>query len=189
MGAPFFFLKGDAAILDRIRRGDDSALVTLYRENRRPINAYIGRNSGTRDDAEDMLQEALVILWERVRAGKFEYKARLNTFIYATVKNMWHRRLARASRETATKEGNDDPPAEQLSPLEQLVAHEESRIVRAALDVLGEPCRKLLLLFYWEERSMEEIAVELGFANAATAKSKKYQCKKLLEQELRGSWL
>ncbi|MGB6649412.1 MAG: sigma-70 family RNA polymerase sigma factor, partial [Bacteroidota bacterium] len=49
---------------------------------------------------------------------------------------------------------------------------------------LGEPCRTLLLLFYWEERSMGEIAVELGFANADTAKSKKYQCKKALEKLL-----
>jgi len=57
--------------------------------------------------------------------------------------------------------------------------------VRDALDRLGEPCRTLLILFYWEEASMEEIASRLGFANAETAKSKKYQCKKALEQILR----
>jgi DNA-directed RNA polymerase specialized sigma24 family protein len=37
------------------------------------VTAFVLRNSGTQDDAEDMLQEALVILWERVRSGRFEY--------------------------------------------------------------------------------------------------------------------
>ena len=54
--------------------------------------------------------------------------------------------------------------------------------VRSALDRLGDPCRTLLILFYWEEASMEEIARQLGLANAATAKSKKYQCKEQLKR-------
>jgi len=47
---------------------------------------------------------------------------------------------------------------------------------------IGNPCHDLLLLYYWEERTMEEIALKLGFANADTVKSKKYQCKKILEK-------
>jgi DNA-directed RNA polymerase specialized sigma24 family protein len=39
-------------------------------------------------------------------------------------------------------------------------------------------------LFYWDEYSLEEIAAAMGFANAETVKSKKYQCKKALEQYL-----
>jgi DNA-directed RNA polymerase specialized sigma24 family protein len=53
--------------------------------------------------------------------------------------------------------------------------------VKLALTKLGEPCKTLLILFYWEEASMEQIASRLGFANAETAKSKKYQCKKALQ--------
>ena len=59
---------------------------------------------------------------------------------------------------------------------------EQSVAVRNALDRLGEPCRSLLVLFYWEEASMDEIARRLGLANAATAKSKKYQCKEQLKR-------
>jgi len=184
MGQPLLFLSTDARVLDLIRRGDEEGLVVLYRSNRKPITAFVTRNNGTADDAEDMLQEALVILWERVRSGRFEYAARLNTFIFATVKNMWLRRLERKRREVPKGPDSDGPHSEDASPFELLVEQERTTAVQRALEALGEPCRKLLLLFYWEELSMEEISRQMGFANAETVKSKKYQCKKALQKLL-----
>ena len=99
MAAPPFFASSDARILDRIRKGDEEALVGLFRDNRGPVLALVRHNSGTAADADDTLQEALVTLWERVRTGRFHYSARLGTFVYATARNMWLRRLARGRRE------------------------------------------------------------------------------------------
>ena len=179
------FRNEDARLLDRIRRGDDEALVSLYRQSRRSVAALIMRNSGTERDAEEVLQEALVILWERVRQGRYRYSARLETFLFATAKNLWLRRLARARRETPRDLGADERAADDPSPLDILIEREESAVIGEALARLGEPCRRLLILFYWEEASMEEIAVRLGFANPDTAKSKKYQCKKALQEILK----
>jgi RNA polymerase sigma factor (sigma-70 family) len=181
MRTPLQFLSTDARILEMLRQGDEEALVMLYRSNRRPVTAFVLGNKGTRDDAEDMLQEALVVLWERVRSGQFVYSAKLDTFVFATVKNMWMRRLFRKRREVSEGNRPDDSPDDAASALDDMITGEESRIVREALNDLGEPCRNLLLLFYWEELAMDEIAARLGFANAETAKSKKYQCKKALQ--------
>ncbi|HEY6952450.1 MAG TPA: sigma-70 family RNA polymerase sigma factor [Bacteroidota bacterium] len=185
MSSRLLFFNEDARILDMIRKGDEEALVRLYDSNRRMVSAFVARNNGTHDDEEDMLQEALVILWERVRSGKFEYSSKLSTFLFATVRNIWFRRLARAKREIPTDFEADDRPDQEDSILDTLIENEESAAVRAAMERIGEQCRQLLLLFYWEERSMEEIAIKLGFANADTVKSKKYQCKKLLENVLK----
>jgi len=184
MKTPLLFMDEDTHILNGIRTGDETALVQLYRSNRKSITAFLLRNNGTADDAEDMLQEALVILWERVRAGRHEYSARLSTFIFATVRNLWLRRLARKRRESPAAHPEDDFADGSLSTLDQMIDEERTESVRSALEALGEPCRTLLLLFYWEELSMEDIARRLGFANADTAKSKKYQCKKSLKDLL-----
>jgi RNA polymerase sigma factor (sigma-70 family) len=149
------------------------------------VASLVTRNNGTADDAEDILQEAIVTLWERVRTGRFEYSARLSTFLYATARNLWMRRLARARREPAANGANSEMGSGDPDPLELMVEGEEATIVGNALERLGEPCKKLLVLFYWEERTMEEIAAALGFVNADSAKSKKYQCKKALEKLLR----
>ncbi len=184
MAPSLLFLNRDAKILDLMRKGDEEALVMLYHDTRTMVASYVTRNSGTADDAEDMLQEALVILWERVKGGRFEYAAKLSTFVFATVRNLWSRRLARMRRETALPEEND-PPADDALVLDDLIEHEGHELLRQAMTQIGEVCRKLLLLFYWEERPLEEIAVTMGFANADTAKSKKYQCKKSLEKTLK----
>lgn len=185
MASPLFFLNADARVLDLIRKGDEKALVMLYNSNRTMIASYVTRNNGSADDAEDMLQEAVVVLWERIRSGQFEYSAKLSTFIYATVKNMWSRRLARKRKETPTDIDPEQHSDDSSSALELLIESEQAKLVQDALAKIGEQCRKLLLLFYWEELSMEEIAVHMGFANADTVKSKKYQCKKALEQMVR----
>ena len=184
MKSSHFFLTNDAKILDLIRKGDEEALVMLYDSNRRSIVTLVMRNNGAADDAEDVLQESLIVLWERVRAGKFEYKAKLSTFIYATAKNLWSQKLRRKGREIAGELDPDGPEDLAPSPLENLIASEQAALVSEALGKIGEQCRKLLLLFYWDELSMDEIAVKLGFANADTAKAKKYQCKKALEAAL-----
>ena len=185
MSSRLLFLNDDARVLDMIRNGDEKALVLLYESNRKMISAFIARNNGTHDDYEDMLQEALVVLWERVRAGRFEYSSKLSTFLFGTVKNIWLRRLAKAKREIPTDLQSDDQADPTGSVLDTMIENEETAAVRNALEKIGEQCKKLLLLFYWEECSMEEIAGKLGFANAETVKSKKYQCKKSLEKVLK----
>ncbi|MEW5800054.1 MAG: sigma-70 family RNA polymerase sigma factor [Bacteroidota bacterium] len=186
MKSPLQFFNTDSKILDLMKKGDEEALVMLYEANRRMVQSYVSRNSGNDDDAEDLLQEAVVIVWERVRAGTFEYSAKLSTFVYATVQNMWRRKLARAKRETPTEFTILNDPEESVSFLDELIENEVSKQIAAALVKLGEPCKTLLMLFYWEECSMEEIAKRMKFANADTAKSKKYQCKKAMEEILVG---
>jgi RNA polymerase sigma factor (sigma-70 family) len=183
MSAPLAYLNQDTRVLDMIRRGDEEGLVLLQRSSRNAVHSFILRNSGTRDDAADALQESLVILWERVRSGRFEQTAKLETFIFATAKYLWLRRLARKRREVTGTDPDETADAD-LSPLEAMIESEQALRVKDALQRLGEPCRTLLLLFYWEEESMDRIAHRMGFANADTAKSKKYQCKKALQHLL-----
>jgi RNA polymerase sigma factor (sigma-70 family) len=185
MQKQLFFLNNDSKLLDALRNGDEEALAELFRQNRRPITSLVTRNQGSEDDAEDVLQEAVVVLWQRVRSGSFEYQSKLSTFLYATAKNIWSRRLARQRRELPAAEETLDMAAGDATPLEEMEENERVMAVQKAMEQIGNPCRDLLLLFYWEEQSMEEIAVKLGFANADTVKSKKYQCKKSLEHLLR----
>jgi RNA polymerase sigma factor (sigma-70 family) len=149
------------------------------------VTALVTRSHGTIDDANDVLQDALIVLWERVRQGRFEARAKLSTFVYATAKNIWLRQLARRRREVATDMQPDFNAAGDPSPLEEMMETEAAQRIAGALSHLGEPCKSLLTLFYWEEASMQEIAERLGFANAETAKSKKYQCKQALHKLLR----
>ncbi len=177
-------LEREEALLDRIRNGEMAALLELYRSGRNTIRAFVTRNSGSADEAEDILQEALVVFWQRVRADRFEPRAQPGTFLFATARNLWFRQLARKKRERAINPGDLQTEDGSTSPLDTMVATEDSQKVQEALTQLPEQCRLLLIAFYWEELSMEEIAVRFNYANAQTAKSKKYQCKRILKELL-----
>lgn len=174
----------EQSLFNRIRDGDMSALTTLYHENRAPINSLVTRNSGSRDDSDDILHEALIILWQRIRAGRFDLRAKMGTFLYATARNLWLRRLARRRQEPVADLASHEMADESPSVLEVMAETEASAAVRRSLDRLPDPCRSLLIAYYWEELPMTLIAERFGLANAATAKAKKYQCKEQLKKIL-----
>ncbi len=180
----FALFSSDENILERIREGDEKVLVTLYNANKRMIISFITKHNGTLEDAEDMLQEVLVIFWQKVRSGKYEHAAKISTFLYATVRNLWFRKLSQTKKIISINDEVETLPSEEHSIISILIEKETIDAVQIALQKLGEPCKTILLLFYWEESSMEEIAQRTGFANAETVKSKKYQCKKMLEKLL-----
>jgi len=173
-------------IIDRIRNGEMETLHELYRTGRNTIRAFVTRNSGSSDEADDILQEALVILWQRIRACRFEPLAQPGTFLFATARNLWLRQLARRKREKPLGPDDHEKQDDAVSSLDALILTEETGTLQQAMARLSEQCRSILLAFYWEELSMEQIAQRFGFANPETAKSKKYQCKRLLRELLTG---
>lgn len=174
----------DQHLLELIRAGDRAGLVRLYDDNRRPIVSHVTRNGGTTDEAEDVLQESVVIVWDKVRTGNLELTARLSTFTFAVARRIWLRRLAQRRREPSVEA---DPDVIADDTMAEPPEHEERiEAMRRAFDRLGEPCRTLLLLFYWEQLSMIDVAEQLGFANADVAKAKKYQCKEQLRRLMTG---
>ena len=177
------FRGGDQVIIERIRANDRHVLGDLFIKFEKLIVYHIQSHGGNRDDGADILQESIIVLWQQVVSGKFELTSRLSTYLLAIAKNKWLAELRRRRRlvnENIADDLSDDKP----SALEQLVDDENVRLLNEAMEHVQPLCRQILLLFYFEERSMEEIAQVLNFANTNVAKSKKYQCKKALQEIL-----
>ena len=173
-------MEGDEEIIRKIRLGDQPVLLLLYKRNWPSLKNYILRNSGNEADAQDMLQEALVVFWEKVQKDSFEMSAKIDTYIFSVAKNLWLKHLRKNKRMQ-----NDVYEEESPMQLEDDTTdyNEDSlKIVGNYIQRLGDVCRQLLMLFYFEEWEMDRIAEKLNLANADTAKAKKYQCKKKLAE-------
>ncbi len=176
----------EKGLLNRIKNRDRTVLGELFTRYAKMVRGYVVANGGHETDADDLLQEAIIVLWQNVCSGRFELTSKVSTYVMGIVKNTWRaeqRRRRRLSSETDGDREVDDRP----SGLDALINAEKVEAVRQALNCLKPVCRELLMLFYFEERSLRDIARIMGFANADVVKAKKYQCKKALAALLRQS--
>jgi RNA polymerase sigma factor (sigma-70 family) len=159
----------DKEIIEHLEQDKYSAaLKGLY--NMLPVvKKYVRENNGSADDALDIFQEALVVLCRKVKAGNFVLTVPLKTYLMAVVKNCWLGELRErgklpagtAENETALSEYKEEP----------LFA-----LAETAFNALGEKCRQLLILFYFNKKSFKSIAVTLDFSDEKVAKNQKYRC-------------
>lgn len=174
-------VESDQQVIRRIRQGDESALMHVYRTNIVMVRKFILDNSGREEDADDMLQDALVVLWENVTHGDFDLTSKISTYVYSVVRNKWLREISKRKIGKTSNVDDHVVTEERIDVLKEIVHREEYQIILKCINDLGSTCRKVLTMFYLEEKGMEEIAREMKFANTDVAKAKKWQCKKELE--------
>jgi len=167
-------------IFERICRGDEKALESLYKKYYRMMTKMVISNSGTEDEARDVYQDALVVFWQKARSGKLVMTSKMSTYIYSVCQNLWRKELERKKR--LSNEEKDG--AVQMD----LDSGERNKIIAACLNQLGETCKKVLMYYYFDELSMQEIADKMGFANTDTAKTKKYKCKEKLDELVKAQY-
>lgn len=172
-------------IINRIKSNDRVVLGELYNQHRKMIFSYVLKNGGRNADAEDMLQEAIIVLWQNVCSGKFKLKSKISTYMLAIVKNKWRaesRKHCKLSDEPLPENRSDG----RENSLTDLIRNENNQAVGNALNQISAGCKELLLLFYFEARSTKDIARIMSFSGPDVVKAKKYQCKKSLETAMKG---
>ena len=181
----------DDRIIELLKGRDmemEEGVKLLYQNYYGFLKSYIVGNSGTEQDAEDNFQDVIIAFVNSVRAGKFRGESSIKNFLYALNRNLWLNELKKRERKSLREEiyGNQFSAAENrlLSEIEYRQTHEQ---LMEALLHLGGTCKKLLLLFYFENRSMNEIALSLNYENEKVAKSKKFKCLKKMESLIHGN--
>jgi len=163
-------------LLEGLAHNDRKAIEAIYKQHYNMVQSLILSNSGYPDDARDIFQEAMIVLYEKVRAGSFELNCQLKTYLYSVCRRLWLKRLNQLQK-TSPEVDN----LEETVPVEEeLETHEQRNldflIMEKSLKNLGEPCKSLLEAYYLQKKSMVEIADNFGYTNADNAKNQKYKC-------------
>jgi RNA polymerase sigma factor (sigma-70 family) len=180
-------------LLQQLAKNNRQAIETIYRENFNMVQSLIINNNGTSDDAKDIFQEAMVVLYEKSKSGSFELNCQIKTYVYSVCRRLWLKRLQQLQRYAPQVEGL----AEVVPVEEEIEVHEQQSLdflyMEKAMASLGEPCKSLLEAYYMNNKSMTEIAGSFGYTNADNAKNQKYKClmrlKKLFFAQLKNPGL
>lgn len=138
------------------------------------------KNSGTEDEAKDIYQDALIVFWQKVKNDNLVLTSKISTYLYSVCLNLWRKELDRKKRLS-----NEEVDGNVIIDIDR---KERIEIVNKVIQELGDTCKKVLTLYYFDGLSMTDIADELGFANADTAKTKKYKCKKELDKKIKSQY-
>ena len=169
-------LEQEKILLKGLANEDKTSIERIYKDHYKMINSLVINNSGSADDAADIFQEAMIVLFEKAKSEHFELNCQLKTFLYSVCKRLWLKKLQHLNRFSI----QSDSLEETVSVEEDLETHEKKQndftIMENAMSKIGEPCKSLLEAYYIQKKHMQEIALNFGYTNADNAKTQKYKC-------------
>lgn len=173
-------ITSQSQLIEAIKRNDEQVLKNLYLENFRKIEIYVLKNNGSIPQAKDLYQEAFITVWKNIRADKFvpQNNTALQGYLYQIARHKWTDYL-RSSRYKKTgplhREMNPVDDSE-MEPVSERAAEEDKiNNALAAFENMGKECKELLKQYYFQKKSLREIASELKIEEAS-ARNKKYRC-------------
>jgi RNA polymerase sigma factor (sigma-70 family) len=178
----------DTELLVAINEKDslEPAILQLYQDHSEATKAFIMSKGGTEQDADDIFQETIVSFIDCVQKKKFRQESGIQTFLISISKNLWYnelRKRGRAERREIIFEMDRDQLDTEV--IETIQFREMKQQLNQMLQELGESCRKILELFYYENLSMKEIVAHLHYENEQVVRNKKYKCLNQLTEKMK----
>jgi RNA polymerase sigma factor (sigma-70 family) len=177
----------DVELVSNLQAGRkmDETIKAIYRDHFESLCWFVMNNSGSRQDAEDVFQEVLVNFIDMVQKDKFRGESSVKTLLFSMNRFTWFNELKKRGRSSERElkyEKEQDKDIRDVSSF--IIEREMKDSIMKLVDSLGEMCKKILLMFYYENLSMKEMLENLEYENVEVVRNKKYKCLKQMEKML-----
>ena len=165
-------------LITAIKANDSVALKSFYIANYRKTQTLVLNNSGTEEDAKDVYQEAFIVVWNNIKNNKFIplNETAIEGYLFSIGKNKWMDILRSTRFKKTNNTINETLLNEEVNEIYQEDIFDlKLKSTMNAFKNLGEPCKELLTNYYFEKKSLKDIAQILNIEET-TARNKKYRC-------------
>jgi RNA polymerase sigma factor (sigma-70 family) len=163
-----------------IKNGNDNLVLDYLYTNLLPkVRNYITLNKGNKQEADDIFQDAVIIMYKKIKSGEALEIQSIDALMYYICKNLWINRVTKLNKNTNVEQINpiEDNAA---NALENLLENEKNNAFMQLFELAGEKCKQLLLFSIYHKLSTDEIAKKMQFTSANAAKTHLYRCKQKL---------
>ena len=166
-------------ILTGIRNSNTDVLEFIYKNYYHQINSFILKNDGSDEDAKDVYQDAILIIYQKVLNENLALNCSFNTYLYSVSRLLWLKQLEKRKLKKIFLEESvkfvelDDDVFKVSDTIERYKLYQEH------FYKLSYNCQKILELFL-AQIQLKEIARLLGFKSDQYVKKRKHQCKEKL---------
>ncbi len=173
-------------LLNGILRNDTIVLQSIYKNFYSKINFFIKKNNGDDDDANDIFQEAIIIIYRKLKANDLVLDCTFETYLYSVCRFLWLKQLERRKLEKEkikdNHEYNEDIYDDNLEKVVDL--NDRYRLFQKHFANLGKDCQKVLQL-YFDKVPLKSIAQIMGLKSEKYAKKRKFKCKEYLIKSIK----
>jgi RNA polymerase sigma-70 factor (ECF subfamily) len=169
--------KDDSWYIERVLKGDTqyfSYFVEKYKDIVYSIAFKVLRN---REDAEEMAQESIVKAFKSLHT--FKGDAKFSTWLYRITYNNCISEVRKKKLKFVSTDDVQIPDEPEEMNLDGIPEENRAKYVKAALEKLPEDEYTLILLYYFEDKSVEEIS-EITRLSESNAKVKLFRARKKL---------
>lgn len=159
----------------------EQAFAQLYDEYYTKIRSFLFRMRRN-DDLDDLVQEVFLRAWHAL--PRFQMKSKMTTWLYRIAYNLAVDKTRRAQVVEKYKHMSDDFHDTQAEKSSDYVLHNERQaLVLSSLDKINAELKSVLVLFFFEDRSLKEIAAILELP-LGTVKSRLFHARKAMKDIL-----
>lgn len=176
----------DEEIIAGLKKRDNRVLQYIYKNSFNPVKQLILHNAGSENDAEDIFQEALIIIFRKLKnSSGINLTASFNTYIYSVSRLLWLKHLRKIKRieiDPLNRDMEERIEFEEPSPVQDKDLR--MAIYQRTLMKIPEDCQKILRLTA-QDITSKEIANQLGFRSEGYVRKRRHFCKEYLVSKIK----
>ena len=172
-------------ILEGIKENNTGVLKLVYKDYFPGIKRFIENNSGNTEDARDIFQEAILIVYRKLKMNELILTGSFKNYLYSVCKLLWLKQLEKRKKSKTSNGSNFNPGLDFIDDVTDLKEQNDRyRLYWQHFEGLGDDCQKVLRLFL-DKVPLKQIADIMGYSSEQYAKKKKFQCKEALVRRIK----
>jgi RNA polymerase sigma factor (sigma-70 family) len=173
-------------ILCGIESRDKLVAEYIYKKCFPIVQNNILLNSGTVEDARDIFNDAILIVYRKLEKEQMVLNCNFCSFIYSICKNLWLKFLERKKVNYRYLNSYENRPSQinGIGFVEEMEDQEQYCLMYKYIGRLDEKCKNILLM-YFAEKSCSEMSAKLDISNSDLVRKLKYKCKEKLAKMIR----
>ncbi|MBZ4036022.1 sigma-70 family RNA polymerase sigma factor [Flavobacterium sp. 17A] len=163
----------DQKYIDGLASNDSVVIEMIYKKFAPKVVQFVHNNSGDKDQAQDVIQEVLILLFNQAKANTLQLTCPFDAYFFLLCKRRWLNELKKSSNKGVTIYENvvsiNESAHELIGQAEEF--DEKQKLFDAMFLKLGEKCQEVLKLSF-SLKSMEEVAAKLNVTYGYVRKKK-----------------
>jgi RNA polymerase sigma factor (sigma-70 family) len=171
-------------IIEGILNNNSKILRCIYSENFPKVKQHICINGGSEDEAADIFQESILVIFEKARNEKLMLTVKFSTYLYAVAKVVWMAYLRKNRKEEEDFQFSEPELEYGIGEVDKyVVENERFKLVWKYFENISKDCQTIIRLFL-DGKSIEEVTQQMNYTSEQHTKNRRLRCKESLIKKI-----